>query len=758
MKIKFSIIVCLFFQTTQLFSQVNQEITPDIRAYLFHIVRKSPILERNIGKAFEYQGPIIYFDDKSTNYDSIDRILINNPQLLHIRKEELSKSPKGVLTEASNKTAIYEMCKQIQRYKEGEPIASCPLLDAYFTLFFDTIPNEFLRGKNYELLLDPNQSPILQTNFSLNERMYEMSQLGIKSTKDQKNILDAQQYAINKAIENRTRELFLLLGGQSDVFSSILLAAGDGSYSQGLLEERDKDENGDWNKGLPKAIGLFPYEMQTIGTKKPILSSKRIVEKEFLTVGQKKQTQLHFDIWGYNSAKQTTVIIEKGNFQYPLFGSQTTRFLSPDSTFSKGTTFMKVLSDLDDFTFKELKKKIEGKAGLNEQILEAKNQLGEIENLINQKEGEFGELHKDNYYTKSKPSREMRKRRRQNPNGGPVDITPTTKARNKAKNKKQWELVDLYGMYDEINAHIDELIEERKPLSEEFEDKKKLIKHYEAIVGKNWCPFIVKDGLYIFSDGSKFDIYTQEFTFPPTEIQEPFVIRLLSIPEDFEGENSDEIMMHLSHIDAKPFYDADFEINFEDLFASDQYNFSTSIFDKKDTLFFKKLFSEFKKNTLNFELDLEGMGVGVWQDSLLIRDKDQKELASYPGNTLEEKTQNRNLEAFKTLRHTGLYIKLNRSIQIKIVSSTDPVVSNLKSNFFNVDEIISNQKISKNELLSALRTYTVLQALKTELTAEAPRYLSTSEAKRFIDLLDSSVQKSKIRINDTLIKLPKKIN
>jgi len=147
---RFAIFVLVQFITFSFVAQLNQDITPDIRAYLFHVVRKSPILERNIGKAFEYKGPLVYLPDKTINYDSIEKILINNPQYLVIRTDEMAKCPKGVLVEVSNKTAIQEMCRQIQRYSKGEETSALPLLDQYFSIVFNTVPNEFLRGK-YEL-------------------------------------------------------------------------------------------------------------------------------------------------------------------------------------------------------------------------------------------------------------------------------------------------------------------------------------------------------------------------------------------------------------------------------------------------------------------------------------------------------------------------------------------------------------------------------------------------------------------------------
>ena len=314
---KLTQILCgiLFFLCTDLYGQVVESLTPEIQAYLYHIVKKSPILNNNIGTAFEYSGPLIELPDKSINYDSIDRILTVSPNLLIIRTAILAKSPKGILVEACNKTAMYEMCRQIQKYSEGNPISALPLLDRYFTTFFDGIPNDLKRGKLYELLINSEASPILLSNISFNERLLILQIKGHSKAIDNKFIMDGQRQAINKVIEERTHELFELLGGKSALFKSILMAAGDGSYTEGMLQERDKDENGSFNAGLPRAIGLFPYESDLVGENHNTIKTKRIIAHSLFSAGNQKLTQFHFDVWGYNSNNQTTVIVEKGDNQ-----------------------------------------------------------------------------------------------------------------------------------------------------------------------------------------------------------------------------------------------------------------------------------------------------------------------------------------------------------------------------------------------------------------------------------------------------------
>ena len=122
-------LIIAFFIITRLsigFGQDQAGLPIETRAYLFHIVKKSPILENNIGKAFEYTGPIIKLKDGKLNYDSIEVLIINEPALLIVRNEIIATSPKGLIAEAANKTAIWELCKQIQKVLDGKDKGDSP--------------------------------------------------------------------------------------------------------------------------------------------------------------------------------------------------------------------------------------------------------------------------------------------------------------------------------------------------------------------------------------------------------------------------------------------------------------------------------------------------------------------------------------------------------------------------------------------------------------------------------------------------------
>ncbi len=704
-----------------------------------------------MGLAFQYVGPNVKLQGGGINYDSLELLIINEPTLLIIRNDIIAKSPKGILAEASNKTALWELCKQIQLALNGEKQQT--LITSYLDIFFDSLPNTVKRGKIYNELLTPATSPIFQTNLSLNDRIQLLEAMGIKDRNEQKLIFDAQSYAINKTVETRALEIFKILGGQVSTFENILIACGDGSYTNGLLEERDKDEYGEWNKGLPKAIGFFPYDVYLSGTKKPELISKRIVSRWIETVGMDKETVLHFDVWGYNSTKQTTVVVEKDGFQYHLFGSEKTRFLSPDSTFSSGITFQTIINQIIEYTFKDLKGSIEGKDGYNAMIKQTQNDIQETLLAIHNKESSYHNLNKVDYVTKKRPSREMRKLKKNNKSDQPLNLQPTTKSRRKAKSSNQEELVDLYLQYDELQNNLQNLISEKVPIHEDYLKKKKLVDAYTLQMGLNWMPFTVKDGLYLYKDGTRFDLYTQEFTFPATKEKSSVEIRLISIPEDFEGENADEVMLHMSKLDAEPFFDANIQLELMDVFDSDKFNFSTPIFTLKDSSDLKVIFTQFKKNPVPILVYLDAYGIGEWNGDKVQRDPKQIEISNYLGATEEERKSNRASIDFKRLRSSRLLIKMDRNLILKINSSTDPVKSNLDLGLLDLNNLSKEYSLTKNEVLSALRCIALLDKLQNELNMQATKYLSQSDSKKFIDKLEEAIGKSKIEIANNKIRI-----
>ncbi len=741
----------LFIFLTPFFAVAQNELNNVERAYLFHIVKKSPILNTEIGRYFDYTGPKILLKDGTENFDSIELVIMEKPELLVIRTSEISKSAKGILSETANKMALWELNKVLLAAR-----GSVKDLDNYrnkyehfISIMDDSLPECAFKIEDSIKSLQQKVFNAINPSLSLNDKIANIEALRNCSPSDRLKILNAISYAVEKYTEERSLEIFLSLGGEATTYINHLIAAGDGSNTSGLLEEREKDEKGDWNKGLPKAIGFFPYQLQLIETEGQVnISPKQAAVLTMSTVGGKRATNLHFDVWGYNSEKQTTVIIKKNGVIYPLFGSAETRFLSPDSTFGKGGTLQGIINDLKFNKVGHMQEMIFGKNGFNE-ILEEYAQIKvDLEVEMNKNEAEYNQMHKTPIYTKKRATKAMRKERKklkkdptymkENENQ-PITISGKTR-----KGKKQNTLIDLYKEYEALNAAIADMERQKTEATDILTGYLNKLRYYEDLFGTKWANFTVTDGFYTFEDSTTFDLYTQEFTFPASAIQEDFEIKLISIPENSLSSTSDEVMLHVNLVDAIPNYDARLQIELEDVFLSDSWKLDNSLLNADDSVAVLQFFEQLLNKKKPFNIIARGQGVGKWDECRVIKDLHPVELSSYPISRMDS--------TYSRLRRSEVWVDMDRETNMEINSYTDPVKSNLNISNATILELMQRYQLSKNDILSVYRTSTIINKLKSELSLLAGSYLSREDAKIVIDRFNNSLNKLRVSVGATSLK------
>ncbi len=729
----FLIVCCFCFVTGSIVSQENHLLSPLDNAYLFHTVKKSPILDQNLGRFFEYRGEEIKLPNGTLNYDSIELMIINQPDLLRIFTAEIRKSPKGLLSEAANKQAVWELNKVLQAKRANE-LEKDGLAEAYrrFEIYFqENLPDAAFKSKRGESIVHPKVENVLNPSLSFQDKLSTLNAIAALTAQDKKDIIDGLSYATNKWVEERSFVIFQSLGGTANAYTNVLTAAGDGSNTSGLFEEREKDERGRWNKGLPKAVGLFPY--QTVIFLDPKRSRESVrpdiyTINQFETAGNHLNTNIHLDVWGYNSDKQTTVVIEKAGLSYPLFGSVETRFLSPDSSFAAGSTYYTLINRLQ-VEINELEEMISGKKGFDYWLdYHEKRKQGKLLE-IDKTEKLLSDLRISPIITNDKKYK--------------------TKSGKKRRMKNQENVVRYYEELSMIKLKILELekLKEEAILKQnnKFQDQSRML----DLIGRKWVPFKVEDGLYIFADSSTFDMYTQEFIFPETEDPEVFEIRLLAIPLSHESHQADEVMLHINVTDVKPRYNSRVQFELFDAFESDKYRLSKSIFTDSDSLAVRVFFDALLDKKKPFSTIVRGGGMGKWNGFQTVIDRKPEGLNSYPGNTKEDQFKSKMDSSFLRLRCSQVFIRVEREIQLEINSYTDPV----SSNFTAVSESLCNKqatyKLSNNEMLSAYRSREVLLTLKKELNELAGAYLSREEAKIVIDRLNKEIDNVRIAVGRT---------
>ncbi len=749
------IVLFLSFSTK---AQLNEGLTPEERAYLFHIVKKSPILNNNLGRYFDYQGPEITFPNRKINYDSIEILIINTPEYLIIRKEEISKSPKGLLAEASNKMAVWELNKVLlaKRKNPNNLKQYQNEFNRFEELLKEKLPPAAYRPKDGEQKPHPKIYNILNPSLSLDEKIAMVESMRFLETVERLELLKSMNYAVNGYVSERAREIYLHLGGEADEFSNVLMAAGDGSGTSGILEEREKNERGMWNRGLPKAVGLFPYDLmiEKIEVKRRTsenIEPMRYASHDFTTAGNNRLTNLHVDVWGYNSEKQTTVVIEKNGLSYHLFGSKDTRFLSPDSSFSEGTTFQAIINDLEFNKIGKLEEKISGRRGYDYWIEYNTKKKNSTEIKLQKKEKEYSDLGYTPISTNSKPSRQVRKSKRQARKAGSPTFNgaPTTSSQRSERKKLQDDIVMLQKAYDEYRYRIKELEEEKQRAIDLRSIYEQRLDKYKALIGFRWASFTEEDGLYTFEDSSTFDFYTQEFQFPPNKEAEHFEVRLIAIPESSLSKQADEVMLHASVMDAQPNYDARINLELADVFNSDKWELPQNLFTAEDSVALHVFFESLLERKMDFSIIARGQGIGKWNGTKTVKNYKPETLNKYPGNASVTKMDS----TFLRLRKSEVLVRIDRDIVLEVNSFTDPVKSNITVSNESIQSAMAKYKLSKNDVLSAYRTASIMKALQQEINNLAGTYLSREDATKVIDRFNKTWRKTRISVGPTSFKL-----
>ncbi len=748
-------ILLVFFLPLFIQAQVNEGLTAEERAYLFHVVRKSPILENNIGRYFDYKGPDIRFANKDINYDSVEIVIMNQPDLLIIRREEIAKSPKGILAEAANKMAIWELNCMLQA-KRGSDDELIPFKDKFKrfeNILVAALPPSALKVEDGIAYPHPKLYNVLNPSLSLDDKTAMVETFRFLNTNDQWVTLSAMNKAINAYVQDRSLEIFRLLGGVADTYQNVLVAAGDGSSTTGLLEEREKDEKGRWNKGLPKAVGLFPYQLQVTPAapkKDQEIISLLATTTDLKTIGNGRETNVHLDVWGYNSKKQTTVVIERNGISYHLFGAGDTRFLSPDSTFSEGATFQSIINDLEFNRIAKLHDMIFGKRGFDYWIDYNQKKKDEVELKIEINEKNFSDLTLRPIITKNKPSRKVRKeKKRQQKNHTQDDKIPdtTVDGGKKQKGKSQNDIVYLYTLYEAYKKKIADLELQRAEALALMEKYQSRLSAFKQLMGLNWATYTENEGLYTFSDSSTFDMYTQEFIFPPKQQEEDFEVRLIAIPETCLSEQADEVMLHINVTDAEPLYDARLQVELMNQFSSDKWDLNRKLLTNQDSVALMLFFEGLLDKDRPFSIVARGQGVGEWNGLRVIK-------ANHPAEALEaaKQFQHDDPEMLR-LRRSEVYVFLEREIRLEVNSYTDPRNSNIELITPEMQKALSAYGLSKNDLLSAYRTANIMRKMKEEINVLAGTYLDREKARIVIDRFNKEWSRARISVGPTSFKL-----
>jgi hypothetical protein len=104
-----------------------------------------------------------------------------------------------------------------------------------------------------------------------------------------------------------------------------------------------------------------------------------------------------------------------------------------------------------------------------------------------------------------------------------------------------------------------------------------------------------------------------------------------------------------------------------------------------------------------------------------------------------------------------MYIQTNHKLIIEIESFTDPVRSGITINNKTLSEVAVKNNLSKNDLLSGLRTKTVMTTFQDEYIKWVANHYDANHARIIIDRFNNEFQKTRIRVGGINFK-PKELS
>ena len=490
--------------------QAQTPLLPKQQAWLYRIVQKTPVLERNWGHFFRFdEGAFIkvVYGQYKTDHDAITQHQIEFPESLQINYDSIALTSPGLISEAAIKLTLWELNEALKNciYRPEQ----CPdSIYQYFSQPLQKVIPHKLNSKRSAAVLACVMHPSLPISIKI-EQLSKRYKLDVSV---QKKLLNKwRQLVTEYALTNSQKYFKLFSSGQS--FDGItFLAAGEGSGTAGLLYETELNPEDSTKNWYGKGIGLFTYEVKTSkGQLRPLSQSTEQVE---LPAG--KPSSLHVSLWGLNSSFKPMIIITNGSKSYHLFADFTSRELSADPTMGSGISHMDRIDQYQSKKIEPLLKDLQKEGSLGAILQKEYGVKAEIESNLSRLEAEIDTLQKEE--NPSQPAIDYRKKL--------IDTNLTNLT------KKEHRITDL----------------ERK-LSHEYSkiaSAEKKLAEMQNLLGPKPQVWKKVDHQYFFEDGVIFDTQTQDLIFPVSETAVSLDIRLLSAGYTLEGQQKDEVQLYVS--------------------------------------------------------------------------------------------------------------------------------------------------------------------------------------------------------------------
>ncbi len=543
------IYVVLFFLSVTAFGQENwEDFSGKEKAFFYHTARRIEPLKTELFHLFEFRDSIPYINDTLPDYSYIEREVVKNPFVLDLFMDQLDRKSDGLVANLALRYALWEL-GQVLQYRNSTAEEDKSLkekLKRFEKYVLEETPQSAVKTlNNGDYVLAKTLQGYYSPSLTVSDKMAGIVNAGYPQL-DQMLILNSIMAAQEKYVHERSQEIFKALGGNPEGNQNHISAVGDGSNWAEIIGGIDTP----YDVGLPDENNLFKFKVEQISDnekKKSDLKVKVVESLQFKT-NREMETVVHVDVFGYHPERQTTIAIQKGGNSYVLYGKNEHRLVSPDSSYGEGTTYWRLMNNLEFYHIANLKEDLYGKRGYEYQIDLYEEKIEKTKLQIKKTEYRLDILR----HTPEGPPKIKKKKKVKKKNLGYSDQagkghpTSALSKLDKKKNIEQNRLLQLNSQLDGQKAILEQLKIDMEQAYIKLVKYEARLDFMKKSIGYIVLDYEVDNYIYTFNDGATFNYLTQDFTFPAEERDEAFQVYHISFGKEVFTENIDENFVHFN--------------------------------------------------------------------------------------------------------------------------------------------------------------------------------------------------------------------
>ena len=610
-------VLLLFFSISSISQESWGDFTGKEKAFLYHQARRVEILKPELFHLFEFTDSIPYINDTLPDFGYVEKQIVQDPSLLKLHSDQINRKSDGMISDLCVRYALWEL-DQILQYRNSTADEDKHLkekLKVFEKYVLEKVPQSAIRTlNNGDYVLIKTIQGYYAPSLTVSDKMAAIVNAGYSQI-DQMLILNAIMGAQEKYVHMRSLEILEALGGKLKSSVDYFSAIGDGSNWADITG----GFNTPYTIGLPDEKGLFSFIIEEVfdeEKEKNNLSVKSIERKQH-TTSSNFETVVHIDIFGYHPERQTTIAIQKGGNSYVLYGKNEHRLVSPDSSYGEGTTYWRLMYNLEHYYIARIKEDLYGKRGYEYQIDLTEKNIEKTKIQIKETEYKLDVLR---HTPEGKPKIKKKKNKKKNlgmsAQDGAGHPTSALSKLDKKKNIQQNRLIQLNGLLDGQKRLLNQLKEDMENAYinlVKWETKLDLMKKN---IGYIMMEYEVDNHLYTFKDGATFNYLTQDFTFPVDRSEEVFQVYHISFGEKVFDEKIDENFAHL-HVSQKV-------KNEKFLLNRVVRDGSNRLISQSDSIQIMEIFHHLSKKDISAEINVIAGGVLGQNENSFFRDSTQR--------------------------------------------------------------------------------------------------------------------------------------